>query len=69
MSASLDAYWKDLDTKTPRDVKRIQYFVDGSDVDWDCPYIYMFGGHPADGNLQDEILRAVLARLTFSPLF
>ena len=39
MSASLDAYWKDLDTKTPRDVKRIQYFVDGSDVDWDCPYI------------------------------
>lgn len=69
MQASLDAYWQNVNTVSPSGVKRIQYFVDGSDVDWECPYIYLFGGVQSSGTLNDAILRAVLARLTFSPLF
>ena len=68
MNASLDAYWQQKSTPSPKGA-RISYFVDGSDVDWDCPYIYLFGGIGNQGNLNNEILRAVLARLTFSPLF
>lgn len=49
--------------------RRLPYSVDGNIVGWDCPYIYTFGGLDADGNLNGEILRAVLARLTFAPLF
>jgi len=48
---------------------RIAYKVDGYDVEWECPYIYLFGGTDADGNFNDDIWRGVLARLTFAPLF
>lgn len=67
-SASIDSYWKPLSTPPPHGAK-IHYFVDGSDVDWDCPYIYMFGGESRNGQLHNVIMRAVLARLTFTPLF
>lgn len=69
MSASLDSHWQTRADRQPHDVKRIQYFIDGSEVEWDCPYIYLFGGNRADGNLNPQIWRAVLARLTFAPLF
>lgn len=48
---------------------RIAYKVDGYDVEWDCPYIYLIGGHDRNGALYDSIWRGVLARLTFAPLF
>lgn len=69
MDASLDAAWQTRASRRPADVKRISYFVDGADVEWDCPYIYMFGGRMADGRLNPYVWRAVLARLTFAPLF
>ena len=48
---------------------RVKYFTDGSEVNWECPYIYLFGGIKSDGRLNDAVWRAVLARLTFAPLF
>lgn len=55
---------------TPRPVQyRLQYFIEGQDVNWDCPYIYLIGGIDNSGALIPEIRRGVLARLTFAPLF
>lgn len=35
---------------------------------WDCPYIYIFGGYDSHGNLQNNIWQGVLTRFTFKPL-
>lgn len=58
-SASLSADW----TKT-----RISYEIDGLEIKWDCPYIFLFGGIDATERLCDTIWRGVLARLTFTPV-
>ncbi|MDE7343867.1 MAG: hypothetical protein K2N19_07630 [Muribaculaceae bacterium] len=67
--ASLGAHWQNRANTKAYDVRRIHYFVDGSDVEWDCPYIYLYGGMDASGHLNPQVWRAVLARLTFAPLF
>lgn len=69
MNADLNAMWQTRSSRNPATVKRIQYFTDGTDISWECPYIYMFGGVDASARLNDRIWRAVLARLTFAPLF
>ena len=35
---------------------------------WECPYIYIFGGYDGHGNLQNNVWQGVLTRLTFKPL-
>lgn len=35
---------------------------------WDCPYIYVFGGYDEDGDLHDSIWRGVINRLSFKPI-
>ena len=35
---------------------------------WDCPYIYLFGGVDEEGNACNDIWRGVLNRLTFKPI-
>lgn len=35
---------------------------------WECPYIYVFGGTSANGTLYNRIIRGVINRLTFKPL-
>lgn len=60
--------WEHVDSPQPNGAK-VQYFVDGSKVEWACPYIYIIGGRQNNGILNDKILRAVLARLTFTPIF
>lgn len=37
-------------------------------TEWDCPYIYLFGGYAADGSLYPNIWRGAINRLTFKPL-
>ncbi len=37
-------------------------------TEWDCPYIYLFGGVDAQGNLHNSIWRGVINRLTFKPV-
>ncbi|MBO7610433.1 MAG: hypothetical protein J6S96_09570 [Muribaculaceae bacterium] len=35
---------------------------------WECPYIFLFGGYNSKGKLQNNIWQGVLTRLTFKPL-
>lgn len=37
-------------------------------TEWEVPYIYLFGGYNAYGNLYNEVWRGVINRLTFKPL-
>ena len=37
--------------------------------EWECPYIYLFGGESADGSLHDTVWRGVIRRFTFKPLY
>ncbi len=37
-------------------------------TEWDCPYIYVFGGENASGQLNASIWRGVINRLQFKPL-
>lgn len=37
-------------------------------TEWDCPYIYIFGGYDKDGNLNRSIWRGTINRLSFKPL-
>ena len=36
---------------------------------WECPYIFLFGGYGADGNLIPYVTRGVINRFTFQPLY
>ncbi len=38
------------------------------DSQWDCPYIYLFGGTTPEGNLYNSVWKGVINRLTFRPL-
>lgn len=35
---------------------------------WDCPYIYLYGGYDAAGNLYDSVWRGVINNLSFKPI-
>ncbi|MCM1518937.1 MAG: DUF6242 domain-containing protein [Pseudoflavonifractor sp.] len=37
-------------------------------TEWECPYVYLFGGVSADGTLYPTVWRGVINRLTFQPL-
>ena len=37
-------------------------------TEWECPYIYMFGGINANGMLMNNVWRGVVNRLTFKPV-
>lgn len=37
-------------------------------TEWDCPYIYIYGGENEAGNLRDIVLRGVINRFTYKPL-
>lgn len=36
--------------------------------EWECPYIFLFGGYDTNDNLYNNIWQGVLLRLTFKPL-
>lgn len=66
-SGSLEDAWKLRAGR--RDVRRsISYEIDGYEVSWRYPAIYLFGGTDAGGRLYTRITRGVLARVTFMPL-
>ena len=47
---------------------RSSYTIDGFDITWVCPYMYIFGGELSNHNLSTLIWRGVIAKLTFTPL-
>ena len=38
-------------------------------TEWECPYIYLFGGVNAAGSLHDSVWRGVIRRFSFAPLY
>jgi len=57
--ARLPRWWK---TAAP---SRVSQLPD----EWECPYIYLFGGVDLNGMVHDSVWRGVINRLTFSPLY
>lgn len=54
-------WWRKADEVESRAVKPV--------TEWDCPYIYLFGGVNPSGALYDTVWRGVVNRLTFVPLY
>lgn len=52
-------------TPVPFAVSRVSTPID----EWECPFIYLFGGEDAFGNLHDTLWRGVIRRFTFRPLY
>ncbi|MDE6811383.1 MAG: hypothetical protein K2J15_03440, partial [Muribaculaceae bacterium] len=69
MQADLNDSWKKIAPVHRSPQMRLAYSIDGDDIDWECPYIYLFGGISNGTDTNDIIRRAVLARLTFTPIF
>lgn len=67
MSANLSEAWTRMASPRLRGANA-SYTIDGDKIDWECPYIYLFGGYGADGRINDRVFRGVLARLTFRPV-
>lgn len=68
LDADLADAWKSVQTKALPTRANISYTLDGYDITWECPYIYMIGGVIRTGELYASVWRGVLARLTFTPI-
>lgn len=60
--------WTSITDKKLPQWYKVNYKLDGYDITWDCPFIYLFGGQTENGELYDTIWRGVINRLTFAPL-
>lgn len=67
-NAEISDAWTAKATPVPVGLTRADYDINGYEVSWQCPYIYLIGGNLSDGSLSDSIWRGVLARLTFQPI-
>ena len=67
-SADLSDIWTPTAEMQAPKWYKVSYTIDGLEIYWECPYIYIFGGIMPDGMLSDSIWRGVLARLAFTPL-
>lgn len=47
---------------------RISTEIDGTQVKWECPYIFLYGGCDAQGKLYNTIWRGLVNRLNFTPI-
>ena len=65
-STLTDAQQKSVWRKAGRNMP--QWRVIKPVTEWECPYIYLFGGIQADGQLSNTVWRAVINRLTFKPI-
>lgn len=52
-------------TPVPFTANRVSKPVD----EWDCPFIYLFGGYDESGQLRNSLWRGVIRRFTFRPLY
>lgn len=68
LTADLSDAWSSLSSRNPGPWLKPSYTLDGYDITWTCPYLYIFGGYGEDEILSDSIWRGVLARLSFTPL-
>lgn len=52
-------------TPLPPSTSRVSQAID----EWDCPYIYLFGGYDENNYLRNQVWRGVIRRFTFQPLY
>ena len=68
LTADLSEAWTPVESTKTSLWTRTTYTIDGYDITWVCPYLYIFGGYPENQILSTEIWRGVLARLEFTPI-
>ena len=68
-SSSITDYWKSQPAQSAGRWLKPAYVVEGYDIIWECPYIYLIGGYDSADRLSCDIWKGVLARLRFTPLF
>jgi len=68
LDADLSDAWTRADTRSGGTWQKPSYTINGTDISWKCPYIYIIGGTDNSGELSDSIWRGVLARLAFTPI-
>lgn len=62
--------WKEYASKTLPSWWGIEYSprITELPTQWECPYIYLFGGYATNGRLYNTVWKGVINRLTFRPL-
>lgn len=68
LSGDLANAWETRASADPGRWLTRSYTLDGYEITWDCPFIYVLGGDMASGTLSDSIWRGVIARLKFIPI-
>ncbi len=68
LDADLSDAWTVTPSPDPGKMMKISYVTDGTEIMWDCPYIYILGGEMPGGTFSNAIWRGVLARLVFTPI-
>lgn len=70
--ASINSIWSDPVSMDLPAWYEIQNFADSRATkpitQWDCPYVYFFGGIDFQNNLNKQLYRGVINKLTFKPL-
>ncbi len=71
-SRSLMSQWRDMPMKKlpfgSAFVERRQARATKPITEWECPYIYVFGGEDAAGNTYNTLWRGVIRQFTFKPV-
>lgn len=68
LSADLSDAWTPTGQSRTPFATRNAYTINGYDITWMCPYLYIFGGYPENQTLSTTIWRGVLSRLEFTPI-
>lgn len=68
LSSDLSEAWKPQENTKAAPWTRVSFTIDGYDINWICPYLYIFGGYGKDNALSTELWRGVIARLEFTPV-
>lgn len=68
LSGDLSDAWATRASANPGRWLTRAHTLDGYEITWDCPFIYVMGGEMASGRLSDSIWRGVIARLRFIPI-
>lgn len=68
LDASLEDGWTFSQPKGVRSGVKLPYELDGYEITWACPYIYIIGGTTGAGRLSDTIWKGVLTRFTYTPI-
>lgn len=65
---SLRSGWSFVDTPVQPVYGALSPLVSEPVVEWECPYIYVFGGEGDQSQTYNTVWRAVINRLTFKPI-